>query len=148
MNFKINKFMKTLKFLQVLLLFTLCSSSSCEEEKEKLPGTKPEMLIGKWEGLRSGGLFFDSHTWFERYEFTETGGFMVKKYYDSIEKVFLKPDTSHYFANWSYSIDKEGEPTIYFENYRGSRWQLSICKLTPDSVRLGCGYCTYYKINN
>jgi hypothetical protein len=134
--------MKNLKFLQIVLVLMLCPCGSCEEE-DKLPGTKPEMLIGKWEGLRSGGLFFDSHTYLERYEFTETGGFMVETYYDPVKKVFLEPDTSNYFANWSYSVMDE---MIYFESYRGSRWKLSVCEITPDSVRLGCGYCMYYKI--
>jgi hypothetical protein len=139
--------MKTLKFLQIVLVAALCSGSSCMDEKEPLPGYKPEILIGKWEGLRSGGLFFDSHTSLERYEFTETGGFMVKKYYDPIEKVFLEPDTFNYFANWSYlKKEEEKKAIIYFEDYGGGRWQLSIYELTPDSVKLGCNDCTYYKI--
>jgi hypothetical protein len=135
--------MKTLKFLQILFLFTLCSFSSCEEEKEKLPGTKPEMLIGKWEGLVIGGLFFDSHTYLTRYEFTETGGFVVEWYYDPAEKVFLDPDTFNYFTNWSYSEENE---IIYFENYRGSRWKKFAYGLTPDSIYIGCNDCIYYKI--
>jgi hypothetical protein len=140
--------MKTLKFLQIMLLAALCSGSSCwDEEDDKLPGTKPEILIGKWEGLHRGGLFFDSHTWLERYEFTENGGFMVEQYYDPVENFFLEPDTFSYFANWSY-LKEEGEKkaTIYFENYRGSRWKLSVYELTPDSVKLGCKDCTYYRI--
>ncbi|KAA6337085.1 hypothetical protein EZS27_014797 [termite gut metagenome] len=134
--------MKNLKFLQIVLVLALCSCGSCEDE-DKLPGTKPEMLIGKWESLQNGGLFFDAHTWLERYEFTETGGFMVKTYYDPIAKVFLDPDTLNYFANWSFSVENE---TIYFENYRGSRWTLFAKGLTSDSIFLGCNDCIYYKI--
>jgi hypothetical protein len=138
--------MKKLKFLQILLLFFLCSGSSCEEREDKLPGTKPEMLIGKWEGLQSGGLFFEFHTYLRRYEFTKTGGFVVESYYDPIEKVFLEPDTFNYFANWSYSTDKEGEAIIYFLGYQGKRWGKNIYGLTSDSILLGCKDCIYYKI--
>jgi hypothetical protein len=133
--------MKTLKFLQIMLLTALCSCSSCIEEEDKLPGTKPEMLIGKWEGLHSGGLFFDSHTWLERYEFTKTGGFMVEQYYDPIEFFFLEPDTSNYFTNWSYS---EEEGKIHFVNHYGSRWYQYVLQIAPDSIVLSRG--TYYKI--
>jgi hypothetical protein len=133
--------MKTLKFLQVLLLFTLCSSNSCEEEKEKLPGTKPEMLIGKWERLGSGGLFFDSHTYLERYEFTETGGVITRQYYDFEEKKFDSPKTLGGFQDWSYS---EEEEKIHFVNHHGTRWYQYVLQITPDSIVLGIGI--YHKI--
>jgi hypothetical protein len=139
--------MKTLKFLQILFLFTLCSSSSCEEEKEdKLPGTKPEMLIGKWEGLQWGSINMTMWCFMERYEFTETGGFTVKRKYDSKEKIFLEPDTVDYFTDWSYSKDNEGDPIIFFRNGKGSRWGTSVYELSSDSIILGCHDCIYYKI--
>jgi hypothetical protein len=116
------------------------------EDDDKLPGTKPEMLIGKWEGLRDGGLFFDSHTYLTRYEITETGGFVVERYYDPVEKVFLEPDTINYFANWSYYINEEGQSTIYFISYQGKKWGKHIYGLTSDSILLGCNDCPYYKI--
>jgi hypothetical protein len=101
------------------------------------------MLIGKWEKRGDGGLFFDSHTYLRRYEFTHSGGFMVEINYDPIEKIFLEPDTSNYFRNWSYS---EIEETIYFENYRGSRWTKHAYGVTQDSIILGCKDCPYYRI--
>jgi hypothetical protein len=133
--------MKNLKFLQLLLLFALCSGSSCIEEEDKLPGTKPEMLIGKWESLHSGGLFFDSHTYLERYEFTETGGMITRQYYNWEEKKFDTPKTLRHFQNWSYS---EEEEKIHFVNHSGSRWYQYALQITPDSIVLGIG--TFHKI--
>ncbi|KAA6337083.1 hypothetical protein EZS27_014795 [termite gut metagenome] len=135
--------MKNLKFLQIVLLLTLCSCSACEEEDDKLPGTKPEILIGKWERLGSGGLFFDSHTYWERYEFTETGGMITRQYYNSEEQKFDIPKALGYFQDWSYS---EAEEKIHFVNHQGSRWYQYVLQIAPDSIVLGIG--TYHKITN
>ncbi|MDR2058159.1 MAG: hypothetical protein LBP83_07775 [Dysgonamonadaceae bacterium] len=133
--------MKNLKLLQIMLLAALCSCSSCIEEEEKLPGTKPEMLIGKWERLGSGGLFFDSHTYRERYEFTEIGGMITRQYYNFEEKKFESPKTLRHFQDWSYS---EEEEKIHFVNHYGTRWYQYVLQITPDSIVLGIG--TYHKI--
>jgi predicted glycosyl hydrolase (DUF1957 family) len=135
-----------------MIICPLWLYSSCEEEENKLPGTKPEMLLGKWEktdtfseGFSSlfGAWVIIGHQWIT-YEFTETGGSMTTlKYYieeDKYEDPFIID-----FTDWSY----EGE-TIYFEKkYRKDRvrhWNLSIREMTPDSIKLGSIYDTYYKV--
>jgi hypothetical protein len=141
--------MKNLKFLQILLLVTLVACTSCEDE-DKLPGSKPDMLIGKWEcmdtftsGFGWFGGFTDGYRW-TTYEFQINGGSITERLYYIATNEYKEPSTT-YFENWSYSEENE---TIYFENHRGSRWEKFACDLTPDSIYIGCNDkdCVYYKI--
>jgi hypothetical protein len=133
-----------------MIICSLWLYSSCEEEENKLPGTKPEMLFGKWENVDTlsdglpwfGSLGIAGYRW-RTYEFTEKGGSLTQLDY-IIEEDRYKEPFIRVFTNWSYN----GE-TIYFENIDGrneSHWGISIKEMTPDSIKLGSIYNTYYKI--
>jgi hypothetical protein len=98
------------------------------------------MLLGTWENLRDVGFILANYI-HETYEFTPSGGSIVKMRYfpdeDRYEEYYTR-----YFTDWSY----EGE-TIYFMYKKGrstERWQLSIRELTSESVRFGG--IIYYKV--
>jgi hypothetical protein len=93
--------MKQLKFLQIILALTLCAWTSCEEE-EKLPGTKPDTLIGKWENVDKlyedwPGLLPIGKRW-RTYEFTKTGGSITEIDYIEDENRYKEPYIQ-YFTN-------------------------------------------------
>jgi hypothetical protein len=93
--------MKTLKLLQIMLLAVLCSSSSCEEE-EKLPGTKPEILLGKWRGeYEASFMAAPTRYLIKTYEFTSGGGSIKTVEYFPNEDRY-EDDYTLYFTDWSY----------------------------------------------
>jgi hypothetical protein len=125
----------------------LWACSSCQDDDDKLSGTKPEILIGKWEKV--GGLhadFFGFLTIGKRwttYEFTKTGGSITQLDYIAEENRYEDPYI-RYFTDWSY----EGE-TIHFLREKGrsiEKWDIYIYNLTQDSISLGSTDYIYYKI--
>jgi hypothetical protein len=109
--------------------------SSCEDE-DKLPGSKPEILLGKWENYRDIGWSYVSNYIHEIYEFTPKGGSIKQMKYIPEEDCY-EDYYSDYFTDWSYS---ENEKTIYFlrkKERRTTRWEISVEELVPDFVRLG-----------
>jgi hypothetical protein len=106
--------MKQLLFI-FLSLSPLWVYSSCEDE-DKLPGSKPEILLGKWENVSTVGVglsWFGSYIYGHRktiYEFTENGASVTKL--DSLsEDDKYKEAYMAYFINWSY----DGENIHFFE---------------------------------
>ena len=129
--------MKRILFI-VLLTCPLWAYTSCEEEI-KLPGSKPEILLGTWEGYFHNIWSHRRHI-VETYEFTKTGGCKTQSEYFPEEDRYEVFYTRN-IADWSY----EGE-TLYFVEKKGNytgRWELSIEELTEHSARLGGSM--YYK---
>jgi hypothetical protein len=140
--------MKRFLFL-FLLICPIWGCSSCEDEENRLPGTKPDILLGKWERNYAATPIFTFETIFcsETYEFTLTGGSLKEVRYFPIEDRYEDYPTS-YFTDWSYD-GKE----IYFINERKnghiSNWSQPVYELTSDFFRLGSsGLYTYLKIKN
>jgi hypothetical protein len=127
-----------------LMLCPLWACSSCQDDEDKLPGTKPEMLIGKWEGLPQISLI-DFRYYFKIYEFTKTGGTIQDmEYFPSKDR--REERFAEYFTDWSY----DGESTIYFLKKKGSqtsKWEKHIYELTPSYIKLGGIYEIYNKAN-
>jgi hypothetical protein len=126
-----------------LALSPLLTCSSCQDDEDKLPGTKPEMLLGKWENLTNEGGFIDNYI-HETYEFTKTGGSIKQMKYFPDEDRYEDYHTS-YFTDWSYD-GKE----IYFLKKKGGysdSWSKEVYELTPDFFVLDLGILyTYYKV--
>jgi hypothetical protein len=141
--------MKQLLFI-FLSLSPLWVYSSCEDE-DKLPGSKPEILLGKWENLST---ISDGIGWFgsftagyrkEIYEFTEKSGSVIQL--DSlIEDNKYKEHFIRHFTDWSYDGDE-----IYFIEKKGkntNRWSKPVSELTSDYFKLGVGGSVdiYFKV--
>jgi hypothetical protein len=140
--------MKTYLFI-FLLLSPLWVFSSCQDDEDKLPGSKLEILIGKWENV--GNLYADFLGYlkigkrYTTYEFTNTGGSITQLDYIAEEDRYEEPYI-RYFTDWSY----EGE-TIHFLRKKGrstEKWDIYIYNLTQDSIGLGSTDYIYYKISN
>ena len=136
----------------LFITLTLClfSFSSCGDgwkwfdfgdDEVKLTGTKPEILIGKWECYGTGSFIFTTWKYYERYEIRKDGGLIVRQSYDEATQTYLDPTTYH-FSNWLYSEEKE---LIYF-NYTKTRSDRarSLREITPDSIKIAGSI--YYKI--
>jgi hypothetical protein len=136
--------MKTLKFLQIMLLAALCSGSSCQEE-EKLPGTKPEILLGKWRGeYEASFMAAPTRYLIKTYEFTSGGGSIKTVEYFPSEDRYEDYHT-HYFTDWSY--DGYSLHFIYKKGGYTNPWSYDVSELTPDYFILDTGIAkTYYKI--
>ena len=129
--------MKRILFI-VLLTCPLWACTSCEEEI-KLPGSKPEILLGKWEYAYHSGFPYPGD-YIKTYEFRKKGGLITGLKYVPEEDKYEVYYTIN-ITDWSY----EGK-TIYFIEKRGnftSQWELSIEELTEHSARLGGSM--YYK---
>ncbi len=140
--------MKHLLFI-FCMLCPLWACSSCDDNEDKLPGTKPEILLGKWEA--SYVLYWTAtvRNVVETYEFTKSGGINTKVT-TYIYPVDFKPvDTLvSSFNNWSY--DGNELHFFYKKNSYSNTWSKAVYDLTQDSLSLGSGpyNCrVYYKIN-
>ena len=137
------------RFLFIFLLIApLLACSSCDDE-DKLPGSKPEILLGKWEnkdtftdGLCWFGCFgTDGYIW-TTYEFRADGlSITERKYYFATDE-YKEPIINH-IKDWSYS---EKEETLYLVNSKGSRWTYSLKIITSDSIQIRGKYSGYYRI--
>jgi len=136
------------RFVYIFLLTCpLWVCTSCwirENDEEKITGTKPEILIGKWELYGSGSFFFDSWKFYQSFEFKKDGGFFVQRSFDYATQTYSEPDTTYRFSNWLYS-EKKG--VIYY-NINESRTRYdrvqSLNGITMDSITIAGK--TYYKI--
>ena len=135
------------RFLFIFLLICplwLCTSCWKDDDEEKITGTQPEILIGKWERYGTGSFFFDSWKYYERYEIRKDGGLVIWRSYDKATQTYLEPDTTYHFSNWLYSEEKQ---LIYF-NISSSKTRCdrrySMRELTSDSVKIAG--LEYYKI--
>ena len=116
-----------------LLICPLWACTSCDDE-DKLPGSKPEMLLGTWERSYIAGFPLPLWNMVETYEFTKKGGEIIRLEYFPEEDRY-EVDYTRNFTDWSY----QGE-TIYFLRKKGSfteRWTLSVEELTDKSALLG-----------
>ncbi len=127
--------MKHLLFI-FCMLCPLWACSSCDDDEDKLPGTKPEILLGKWE--TSYDLYWTAtvRNVVETYEFTKSGGTntYVTTYtypvdYKPVDTLVL------HFTNWSY--DGKDIHFFYKKNSYSESWIKSIPNLTSDSILLG-----------
>jgi hypothetical protein len=138
--------MKQLLFI-FLMICPLWACSSCQDDEDKLPGAKPDLLIGEWEHNYSINPVFTFETVYysKIYEFTPTGGKIKEREYFPDEDRYGEPYII-YFTDWSYD-GKE----LYFIEKKGQRirkWSQPVYELTPDFFRLGSsGLYTYLKIN-
>ncbi|KAA6337081.1 hypothetical protein EZS27_014793 [termite gut metagenome] len=136
--------MKQLLFI-FLALSPLLTCSSCQDDEDKLPGTKPEVLLGKWGNLTNVGAFLDNYI-YETFEFTKTGGSIKQMKYFPEEDRYEDYHAS-YFTDWSYDGNY-----IHFLYKKGgfiNTWSQPVYKLTLEFLSLGTGQnnCTvYYKI--
>jgi len=137
-------------FLLIYLLYS-CSASFVDDESKLPPGTKPEMLFGKWQKYGDlysfiAGLSPAVGYYLETYEFTPEGGSITTLEYIIEEDKYREPCVTT-FSNWCYDgkcvefLDKKSKNTY-------SRWGKSVDELTSDYIKLGCGEndCKYYKI--
>jgi hypothetical protein len=134
-----------------LMLSPLWACSSCQDDEDKLPGTKPAILLGKWENLttvQDGIGWFGSFTAGYRkeiYEFTKKGASLT--YLDSLinDDKYRESYVGH-FADWSY----DGE-YIHFLEKRGnysSRTRKPIYELKENYFTLYSESTYYYKITD
>ncbi|MDR2009269.1 MAG: hypothetical protein LBQ22_02155 [Bacteroidales bacterium] len=100
--------MKTYLFI-FLLLSPLWVFSSCQDDEDKLPGSKPEILLGKWRAEYEASFMFGQvRHLIETYEFTSGGGSIKTVEYFPDEDCY-EDDLTIHFTDWSY---RENE--IYF----------------------------------
>ena len=129
--------MKRILFI-VLLTCPLWACTSCEEEI-KLPGSKPEILLGTWEYAFHSG-FPNQGDYVYTYEFFKKGGLYTESKYFPEEDQYKIYYTRN-ITDWSYEREM-----IYFMAKTGNytaRWELSIEELTEQSAQLGG--IMYYK---
>ena len=130
-----------------LLIFPLWVCPSCEEEDGKRPpGTKPEILFGKWQTCQDLYSFLVGPKiglYWKTYEFTSKGGSITTLEYITKEDEYREPSVI-LFTDWCYDgeciefLRRESNGTYF-------RWGIYIEELTPSSIRLGG--TRYYKIN-
>jgi hypothetical protein len=136
--------MKTYLFL-FLMISPLWACSSCQDDEDKLPGTKPEILLGKWRGEYVVNSFLvPIRSIIETYEFTSGGGYIKKVNYYHGEDRYEDYHT-HYFTDWSY--DGHTLHFIYKKGGYRNPWSYDVSELTPDYFVLDTGVATtYYKV--
>jgi hypothetical protein len=111
-----------------LMICPLWACSSCQDDEDKLPGSKPEILLGTWENLRDVGFILANYI-HETYEFTPSGGSIKQMKYFPDEDRYEDYHTS-YFTDWSYDGNR-----IYFIYKKGgytNPWSRSVKELTSD----------------
>jgi hypothetical protein len=138
-------FMKSVLFI-FFIICPLWVCSSCDDDyKYELSGTKPEIFLGKWEGLEETG-FLEVKYYRSIYEFTKTSASITRMQYNPKEDKYAEPSIRN-FKNWSYIVDPVDGELLYFAEQDGrltSKWARSVGELTPESVRFG-GYKHYKK---
>ncbi len=127
------------RFLLILcILCPLWACSSCDDNDDKLPGSKPEILLGKWE--TSYDLYWTAtvRNVVETYEFTKSGGAITQVTTYTYPVDYKPVDTFVIaFSNWSY--DKKEIHFFHKKNSYSNTWSQPVYKLTPDSLSLGTG---------
>ena len=138
------------RLLFIFLLICPLWAGSCEDE-DKLPGSKPKILLGKWE---RSDIYYEPTSWLgislpaghyrETYEFTPTGASLTKLVYITKDDEYLEPSVITY-ADCSY----DGKD-IHFLSKKGrytSRVERDLYSVNSDSLLLGTTkpeYCTIY----
>jgi hypothetical protein len=100
-----------------LIVCPLWLYSSCQDDEDKLTGTKPAILLGKWRYEHDSYFFFTPvRHLIETYEFTSRGGTLeVIEYFPEEDK--YKDVYTSYYTDWSYDgseiyfIEKKGRYT-------------------------------------
>ena len=139
-----------------ILACPLWACSSCDgwgfgwgDKEEKITGTKPEILLGKWEnkdtfsdGLCWFGCFHtDGYIW-TTYEFRLDGLSIIElKYYFETDE--YKGPFIDNIKDWLYS---EKEETLYLVNSKGGRWTYSLVIASSDSIQIRGQSGYYYRI--